>query len=65
MKSVATICSLLLCLLCGASARHNAGLVYLDPSKPTDQRATDPDPRMTLEEKAQQLNHLNVIPRSG
>lgn len=63
MKSVATICSLLLCL-CGASAQDTTRAVYLDPSKPTDQRAADLIARMTLEEKAQQLNHLNVgIPR--
>jgi beta-glucosidase len=38
--------------------------VYLDPSKPSEQRVTDLIGRMTLEEKAQQLNHLNVgIPR--
>ncbi len=63
MKSIATICSLLLCL-CGAFAQDTTRAVYLDPSKPTDQRVADLIARMTLEEKAQQLNHLNVgIPR--
>ncbi|HEY6375742.1 MAG TPA: glycoside hydrolase family 3 C-terminal domain-containing protein [Edaphobacter sp.] len=63
MKPVATICSLLLCL-CGAYAQDAARPAYLDPSKPTDQRVADLIARMTLEEKAQQLNHLNVgIPR--
>ena len=39
--------------------------VYLDPSKPVDQRVNDLVGRLTcLEEKAQQLNHLNTgIPR--
>lgn len=37
---------------------------YLDPSKPTEQRIADLIGRMTLKEKVQQLNHLNVgIPR--
>jgi len=37
---------------------------YLDPSKPTDQRIADLISRLTLEEKAAQLNHLNTgIPR--
>ncbi|MCU1250179.1 MAG: beta-glucosidase-like glycosyl hydrolase [Edaphobacter sp.] len=38
--------------------------MYLDPSTPTEQRVANLIGRMTLEEKAQQLNHLNVgIPR--
>jgi beta-glucosidase len=62
MKPVATICSLLLCLC--AHAQDAARPVYLDPSKPIDQRVADLIGHMTLEEKAQQLNHLNVgIPR--
>jgi beta-glucosidase len=63
MKSVsASIC--LLFVLHGASAQEAARPIYLDPSKPTEQRVSDLIGRMTLEEKAQQLNHLNVgIPR--
>ena len=38
--------------------------VYLDPSKPQEQRIADLISRLTLEEKATQLNHLNTgIPR--
>ena len=38
--------------------------VYLDPSKPIEQRIADLIGRLTLEEKAAQLNHLNTgIPR--
>jgi hypothetical protein len=38
--------------------------VYLDPSKPTEQGVADLIGRLTLEEKAQQLNHPDVsIPR--
>ena len=38
--------------------------VYLDPSQPTDKRVADLIGRLTLEEKAAQLNHLNTgIPR--
>jgi beta-glucosidase len=63
MKRAAILCSLLLCLY-GASAQDAARPVYLDPSKPIEQRVADLIGRMTLEEKAQQLNHLNVgIPR--
>jgi len=37
---------------------------YLDPSKPQEQRVADLVSRLTLEEKAEQLNHLNNgIPR--
>ncbi|RSL18481.1 beta-glucosidase [Edaphobacter aggregans] len=62
MKPVATICSLLLCLC--AYAQDPARPGYLDPSKPIDQRVADLIGHMTLQEKAQQLNHLNVgIPR--
>src|SRR5580704_2666386 len=63
MKSVAILGSLLL-FLSSALAQDSARPVYLDPSKPTEQRVADLIGRMTLEEKAQQLNHLNVgIPR--
>jgi beta-glucosidase len=63
MKPVAVFGGLLLCL-CSASAQDAARPVYLDPTKPVDQRVADLIGRMTLEEKAQQLNHLNVgIPR--
>ena len=37
---------------------------YLDPTKPIEQRITDLLGRLTLEEKAAQLNHLNTgVPR--
>jgi len=63
MKRVVILCNLLLCLY-RASAQDATRPVYLDPSKPTEQRVADLIGRMTLEEKAQQLNHLNVgIPR--
>jgi beta-glucosidase len=58
----ASLCFLL--LLHGASAQEAPRPLYLDTSKPTEQRVSDLIGRMTLEEKAQQLNHLNVgIPR--
>ena len=39
---------------------------YLDPSRPTEQRITDLLGKLTLEEKAAQLNHLNQgVPRLG
>jgi beta-glucosidase len=63
MKCAAVLCSLLLCVY-GVSAQDASRPAYLDPSKPTEQRVADLIGRMTLEEKAQQLNHLNVgIPR--
>jgi len=63
MKTLVVAFTLLLCLR-GASAQDAAPPAYLDPSKPTEQRIADLIGRMTLEEKAQQLNHLNVgIPR--
>jgi beta-glucosidase len=64
MKPVAILCCSLLFCLCGASAQDASRPVYLDPSKPTEVRVADLIGRMTLEEKAAQLNHLNVgIPR--
>src|SRR5258705_7767165 len=63
MKRSVILFSLLLCLY-RASAQHARRPAYLDRSKPIEQRVTDLIGRMTLEEKAQQLNHLNVgIPR--
>ena len=63
MKPVAAICIFLL-YLCGAYGQDATRPAYLDPSKPIDQRVADLIGRMTFEEKAQQLNHLNVgIPR--
>jgi beta-glucosidase len=63
MKCAAIFCSLLL-FVSGATAQDTSRPPYLDPSKPMEQRIADLIGRMTLEEKAQQLNHLNVgIPR--
>jgi beta-glucosidase len=63
MKRVVILCNLLLCLY-RALAQDATRPVYLDPSKPTEQRVADLIGQMTLEEKAQQLNRLNVgIPR--
>ncbi|HXC95673.1 MAG TPA: glycoside hydrolase family 3 C-terminal domain-containing protein [Edaphobacter sp.] len=63
MRSLTIFSGLLLCL-CSASAQDAARPLYMDPSKPIDQRVNDLIGRLTLEEKAQQLNHLNVgIPR--
>lgn len=62
MKSLA-VYGLLFCLSV-AVAQEATRPTYLDPSKPMEQRVADLIGRMTLEEKAQQLNHLNVgIPR--
>jgi beta-glucosidase len=64
MKYVAKIGGGFLLFLCSASAQDAAQPAYLDPSKPTEQRVADLIARMTLEERAQQLNHLNIgIPR--
>lgn len=56
-----------LTLLAGSAAalaQPAARPVYLDPSQPTDKRVADLIGRLTLEEKAAQLNHLNNgIPR--
>jgi beta-glucosidase len=47
-----------------AAAQTAPKPVYLDPSKPQEQRIADLIGRLTLEEKAAQLNHLNTgIPR--
>src|SRR6266446_940784 len=40
-------------------AQNTAKPIYLDPSKPQEQRIADLISRLTLEEKAAQLNHLN------
>jgi beta-glucosidase len=45
-------------------AQSSAKPTYLDPSKPQEQRIVDLLGRLTLEEKAAQLNHLNTgVPR--
>jgi beta-glucosidase len=57
--------SLAVFVCCGpALAQQVAKPFYLDPSKPQEQRIADLISRLTLEEKAAQLNHLNTgIPR--
>ena len=63
MKRLLAASSILFCcnLLFAQSAAKPA---YLDPSKPTQQRIADLISRMTIEEKAEQLNHMNQgIPR--
>jgi beta-glucosidase len=57
--------ALALTSVCGAAfAQSGERPVYLDPSKPVDDRVADLIGRLTLEEKAAQLNHLNQgIPR--
>ena len=63
MRRAAIFCSPLLCL-CGTLAQDASRPTYLDTSKPIEKRVADLIGRMTLDEKAQQLNHLNVgIPR--
>ena len=63
MKRLTIACTILLCVSC-ALAQETPRPAYLDPSKPMEQRVADLIGRMTLEEKAQQLNHLNTgIPR--
>ena len=63
MKHAAILSGLFLCL-CSALAQDAPRPAYLDPSKPIDQRVADLVGRLTIEEKAQQLNHLNVgVPR--
>ncbi len=50
---------------CGVAVAQSASTPpYLDPAKPTEQRIADLIGRLTLEEKAAQLDHLNTgIPR--
>jgi beta-glucosidase len=57
--------SLALLLFCAAgTAQTTSRPLYLDPSRPIDERVSDLIGRLTLEEKAAQLNHLNSgIPR--
>jgi beta-glucosidase len=49
----------LLLSACLATQAQNATPVYLDPSQPLETRIADLISRMTLEEKAAQLNHLS------
>jgi beta-glucosidase len=58
-KSLLAIVALACCGVAAAQAP-----TYLDPSKPIEQRIADLIGRLTLEEKAAQLNHLNKgVPR--
>ena len=55
---------LLTCCCTAGSAQTASRPPYLDPSRPVDERVADLVGRLTLEEKAAQLNHLNNgIPR--
>ncbi len=58
MKVSIVLASLALC--CVAAAQSSPTPTYLDPSKPTEQRIADLIGRLTIEEKAAQLNHLNT-----
>ncbi len=54
----------LFALATAAFAQTDAKPGYLDPAEPIEQRITDLLGRLTLEEKASQLNHLNTgVPR--
>lgn len=54
----------LLTCCCAGIAQTSSRPAYLDPSKPIDQRVSDLIGRLTLEEKAEQLNHMNNgVPR--
>jgi beta-glucosidase len=54
------------CATAVALAQGGATPLYRDPSKPIEARIRDLVGRLTLEEKAQQLNHLNKgLPRLG
>jgi beta-glucosidase len=57
--------AIVLILMLGRSAAQSGGgAVYLDPSRPVDERVSDLISRMTLEEKASQLvNQARAIPR--
>jgi beta-glucosidase len=51
--------------VCGGAVAQNTPL-FRDPSQPIDTRISDLVGRLTLEEKASQLNHLNTgVPRLG
>lgn len=64
-RFLAQILGLFMLACCGFAASQTAPTpVYLDPSKPQEQRVADLIGRLTIEEKAAQLNHLNTgIPR--
>lgn len=52
--------------LCGGATAQGAPPLFRDPSQPLEKRIQDLVGRLTLEEKASQLNHLNQgIPRLG
>ncbi len=57
--------SFALAICCGTlAAQGTPSPAYLDPSKPLEARISDLVGRLTIEEKAAQLNHLNTgIPR--
>ncbi|MEO8737791.1 MAG: glycoside hydrolase family 3 C-terminal domain-containing protein [Edaphobacter sp.] len=62
MKRITAALSILFC--CQIAFAQTTKPVYLDTSKPTEQRIADLISRMTIEEKAEQLNHMNTgIPR--
>ena len=66
MKAVVALVISLACLAGNCLSQTSTQPVFRDPSKPMDVRIADLIGRMTLEEKAQQLNHLNKgIPRLG
>ena len=60
-----SVVALSLGALCGSAVAQEPQ-VFRDPSQPIEARVRDLIGRLTLEEKAQQLNHLNKgLPRLG
>lgn len=60
------LCVALLVATSAALAQDNATPLFRDPSQPIEKRIKDLTARLTLEEKASQLNHLNNgVPRLG
>lgn len=64
--AVCVLSLMLVCAFATAVAQNASRPLYLDPSKPLDERVSNLIGRLTLEEKAELLNHTNSgIPRLG